>query len=189
MPIRIKQTTNKKTIVIIAILLLLLVLATIGYLLFKNSNFGNIFKSGNAPISQSKESDRPVNDVDYSGPSETDIEESQNGKKNIEENDSTTNSSSVPVAVSFADVVDNNVEIRAFIPGVIEGTGKCTATLNQGAQTIQRSSDAFIDASSSQCDPIYIPVSELPSKGTWSLVVVYTSSLHTGKSDPLEVKL
>lgn len=139
--------------------------------------------------------------VNYDPPTDQEIKDSQDGKKNSDNssNDSDQSSSSTTkkkasVGISYADIYSNNLEIRAFTNSVIEGTGTCTATVVMGAMegmkamTVTKSSEAFIDASSTQCRPIYIPVSQLHS-GTWKVSVKFSSPDYEGTSDAVEVKV
>lgn len=133
---------------------------------------------------------RSINDVDYSGPTDEDISNSQNGKKNGENNNNQSGTDKVIVGITFAEVTGPNLDIRAFTPSVIEGNGTCTAVLTKNGETsVTRSSSAFIDASSSQCRPIYIDIGEFPSKGTWTLRIEYSSPTHKGVSDTIEVEV
>ena len=149
---------------------------------------------------QESNTSREANSVDYNPPSNQDLESSQDAKKyneskddnptqNTDDSDTNTQKRSIEVGISYADVYDNNVEIRAFAPGTIEGSGACTATLTQSQQHVTKTVKAFIDSSSSQCEPIYIPVSEFTSKGKWTLQVTYESPTSSGKSEVREVAL
>ena len=142
-----------------------------------------------------------VDGVDYGPPTEEEVQNSQNAKKDILEEDETTQDGSgdstsesgnensttlktVSIGISYADVLEDNVEVRAFVIGVIEGTGTCTATLTRpGSQPVVKSSKAFIDASTSQCEPILIPLSTFDQSGEWALVVSYKSPTSTGESE------
>lgn len=160
-----------------------------------------ITRHNNTPTltSQNTENEKPrdLNDIDYSGPSEADISGSQNAKKNNKSssnNDSAniTNNTSlkrVGVAISYAEFNDGKLEVRSFIPDVIEGSGTCTVTATKGDIVIKRDSQAFIDASSSQCTPIYIDQSEFSEKGKWRIVVTYKSSSSEGTSESEEISL
>lgn len=147
------------------------------------------------PFEQAEQKDtvptiRDVNSVDYSGPTEEDIEYSQEGKKNSSENANTeSEQQSVAVGVSFAKAVGDNVEVRAFTPSVIEGDGTCTAKFTNEGSSITQSSKAFIDSTSSQCQPIIVPVSKFDKSGSWSLVLSYKSPASTGSSEPIEVTI
>lgn len=136
-----------------------------------------------------------VNDVNYGPPSETDISEGQDGKKSTyeqntsESNDNTDSSKkSVAVGVSYADMYNNKLEIRAFTNGVIEGSGSCTATATKGSTVITETTTAFIDSSTTQCNPIYIEASRL-SSGTWDVVVKFSSNSAEGTSDIIKVTI
>lgn len=142
-----------------------------------------------------------IDGINYGPPTDEEIENSQNAKKDILDEDEKTNANNssnndtsnlkkVSIGVSHADVYNNNVEVRAFIDGVVEGTGTCTATLTQsGAQSVTKSSKAFIDASTSQCQPILIPLSQFSQKGTWTLIVTYKSPTSTGESEKITVNI
>lgn len=154
------------------------------------------FSNGNNASISEEDKPKAVNEVNYDPPTQEEIDRSQDGKKNSaaneqedtegkKETDSSKNS--VSIGIAFADVVGNNVEIRAFTPSVIEGDGKCTAQLTKSSAKVTESSSAFIDSTSSVCQPIAIPVSKFKQSGSWSLVVMYDSSTSKGISDSISV--
>lgn len=59
------------------------------------------------------------------------------------------------------------VAIRAFAQGVTSGT--CEFTLTKDSATVTRAASLSLDTTSYVCEPIDIPLSEFPSKGTWQL--------------------
>lgn len=134
-------------------------------------------------------------EINYNPPTSEEIQEGQDAKKRIIETDEDNEEfpssvkTTVSVGVAFADVVDGNLEIRAFTPSVIEGDGLCRAILKKDDVTITESSLAFIDSTTSQCRPIYISVERFKSKGTWSLIVSYTSDTSIGESPSMEVNI
>lgn len=79
--------------------------------------------------------------------------------------------------------------VRAYIPGIIEDGGTCTATLaKSGSQTVTVSSEGVANVSQTVCAPS-ISDKNL-SSGQWSVVLSYSSSKSGGKSAayPLEIK-
>lgn len=144
--------------------------------------------------------------INYAPPTEEETTSSQDAKKNLPADssdsdsstpttpDKNTNSSSkksTNVGISYADIYNGKLEIRAFTNTVIEGTGTCAATVvmkDMESMRITKSSKAFIDASSTVCEPLYIPVSEL-HKGTWKVSVTFSSPDHEGTSEIVEVKV
>lgn len=183
MNIRIRKKQTKIFLPIIAAVLL------VGAFLF-------LFFTHTWPFSQSQSDTaetRPTNSVDYSAPTDNEIKDSQNAKKqnyadsdNQNANGATKN---VTVGTTYADVNSNNqLEIRAFIGGVVEGNGTCTATVSKGATTVTASNPAFIDVSTSICEPIYIDKTRFTA-GTWSVTVSYSSPDAKGSSEPIEVTI
>lgn len=72
-------------------------------------------------------------------------------------------------------------QVKAYISGVFEDNGTCTATITQGPQVYTKSSAGFKNVSYTQCTPIYwnSPL----SSGNWNLTVVYKSpSTETSKT-------
>ncbi len=188
--------TKKKTALIIAVTLAVIILLTGLFVLLFTPVRDRLIGKNETPTAPI----RDTNSVDYSGPSKTDTAESQNGKKNNSSSTDITPSTDstptntpelkdAPVAISYAGATNGKVEIRAFIPSVIEGSGTCVARLVKNSKTVEASSKAFIDASSSQCEPIYIDLSKFETKGKWKLTVTYTSPTHKGSSDPEDIDL
>ena len=137
-----------------------------------------------------------IDGINYGPPTDEEVENSQDAKKDILEEDAANSSGDdndlkkVIIGVSHSEVYDGNVEVRAFISGVVEGAGTCTATLTQpGAQTVTKSNEAFIDASTSQCRPILIPLNQFDQKGEWVLVVTYKSPTSYGTSEKVTVNI
>jgi len=130
-----------------------------------------------------------TNTINYNPPTKQEVASSQDGKKSGA-NAPTTTPKTVDVDISYADKSSDgkNIEVRAFTTGVIEGDGTCLATLTNGSHKVTDASAGFIDATSTICQPIEIPLTKLAA-GTWQLVVTYTSKDVTGTSTPVEVKI
>jgi len=175
---------NKKASIIISVLALLALIAA-GLALAYNRHWW--------PFTQEN---YIIDGINYGPPTEEEIENSQDAKKKLLENEKSDDKSDdgtrrkVNVGVSHSEVIDGNVEIRAFISGVVEGTGTCTATLSQsGEPSVVRATKAFVDTSTSQCEPILIPVNEFSQSGGWTLVVSYKSPTSSGESEKIPVKI
>lgn len=137
-----------------------------------------------------------VNEINYDPPTKEDKEQSQEGKKNSAAQDDDTSvtreesgKQKISIGISFADIINNQVEVRAFTPNIIEGGGICTAKFTKDNQTITATSEAFVDSTSSQCNPIYVDPARFTEKGTWNLVVSYLSNNATGTSEKMEINL
>jgi hypothetical protein len=87
--------------------------------------------------------------------------------KNIPSTDKATQASLVITSA------DQN-SVRAYVNGVFEEGGTCTATATQGSQVITASSAGFENVSYTQCTPINWP--SALGGGTWVIKVSYSSS-------------
>lgn len=177
-------STNKNTPLVIVICVVAVVLVIGGYFAFAYTT--KQFWPFIAADSSNTPSPKPSSNsnTDNTDGSLDAKERSTDQDKQSSNNDSSSTDSNgakvVEIGVTYAGVYGQNVEVRAFASGVIEGNGKCTATFTQGSQTVAQSSDAFIDATTTQCGVINIPLSSFPGKGTWKLIVTYASPNSTG---------
>ena len=71
---------------------------------------------------------------------------------------------------------------------VVESDGVCTLTLTKSSLTATARSTAYADASTTSCDLLTIPRSELGS-GTWNATVDYGSSASLATSAPLTIEV
>lgn len=111
------------------------------------------------------------------------------GTKQSPDTGNSTSKHTVPVGIAFAGVIDEVVEVRAFVLDVVEGDGTCTATFTTNGATITEHSEAFVDASTSVCQPIQVPVERFSASDTWMLAVSYSSPNNQGSSSKIEVSL
>lgn len=181
---------TKRTIIVLASVLLV---SMAGYAAYATSNGLWPFSSNQtAHHSEADEADTS------SSPTEVDESDSQSAKKEYVE-DSKPNEPQAPaksagkkavdVGVSFADIYDGKLEVRAFTSGTIEsGSCKVTAKHASSGSVVSESSKAFIDASTTQCEPVYIPVSKL-AEGEWDVSVEFSSKTHQGVSESRKVNV
>lgn len=79
----------------------------------------------------------------------------------------------------------NKTEVRAYVSGVFEDSGTCTATATQGSKTVTKSSAGFGNVSTTQCTPL---TWDTPlGAGTWQVIVRYNSPTASGQSASTEV--
>lgn len=77
--------------------------------------------------------------------------------------------------------------VRAYVSGVFEDGGMCTATAMQGTTTITKSSTGFANVSYTQCAPINWD--SLLGNGKWTITVSYKSATtNSSQSVIIEVK-
>jgi cytoskeletal protein RodZ len=85
------------------------------------------------------------------------------------------------VSVAISEATATNV--KAYVTGVFEDDGVCTATATKGAQTITKSSTGFRNASYTQCAPI---TWDAPlSNGAWAVKIAYKSVTAQGEQSKI----
>lgn len=102
----------------------------------------------------------------------------------IESNSSTPSDQqkTVQPTITYANQDGFQVEVDSFISGVVEDGGTCKLILSKDQKTIQRTSGASKDATTTVCAPFILQSTEL-SQGTWSAIVEYSSTTSKGKSE------
>jgi len=131
----------------------------------------------------------PADGVNYSPPTE---QEKQSGNEQKERNierekidNAPKNDGSVKtisLTVTDAAQYGDTVEVRAFSRDVYENGGRCTITFTRGASTVTSQSNAFADASTTQCGALDTARSKFPETGTWSYNLTYTSASSQGNA-------
>ncbi len=73
--------------------------------------------------------------------------------------------------------------VNAYVSGVIEDGGACTATFTKDGSNFSNSSASIANVSYTQCAPIRPDTNKL-SSGTWKVTVSYKSETAEGVSTP-----
>jgi len=89
----------------------------------------------------------------------------------------------------YADAAKQQVEVDAFVQGVLEDGGTCTMTATKGGQKVTAQSTGRANVSQTRCENIIVDRAKFPSGGTWSVVVTYESATASGSSAPQNMEL
>ncbi|HEX5797944.1 MAG TPA: hypothetical protein VFX79_01190 [Candidatus Saccharimonadales bacterium] len=181
-----KYTANNRSLSkkkITALIILVILLAV-----------GSVFAYNRFNDTQSKSTD-DTNGIDYGPPSQKDVNSAEQHKKEIDKNQSQSDTPSQPgakksvkpIIVSYGES-DGKFEVSGRVPGIFEDSGTCTLTMTKGSARATGSSTATPNVSEMSCGFIAIPKSKL-SSGSWSAKITYSSSKAHGVSDPQTVKV
>jgi hypothetical protein len=166
-----KTKPSKKIILIVAVFALLL-----GAAIY-------FWQNQSEKLSQT-ESDKPINTIDYSGPTDEEKEagdlQKENNKSREETDGQTTPPSNADIVLVDAGQYENIVEVRAYVSNIYADDGNCSVKLTNGSQTITRTSEAFKDVKTTQCGTFKIDRTEFSAAGTWNLTVSYSSPTSVG---------
>lgn len=163
--------------IIIPVIVLILVVAGASFFIISRKNNKEAAPSngsGSIGLSAPSESEKKETEQHKEGlgnDTPTKLETGTDGKKQVK-----------PI-ISYAD----KTSVTAYVTGIFEEGGTCTATLTSGSKTITKTSVGFQNASYTQCAPIDLTSSAI-GNDAWSVVVTYTSATATGKSDASTIK-
>ena len=178
-----KKTAGRKRIVILLVAILLIGL--LGFAAIKLLN-----RSSTKPASTENNGET----INFSPATEEEKTQADKIKEDLANQQNQTpppsgSQKSVTPIITDAGQYDDKVEIRAYIPNVLENGGKCTYTLKKDAEQITKTVGGMAGPQTTQCESIGVPVSEFPSKGTWTLTVSYLSASSSGSSEPWQVEI
>lgn len=106
-------------------------------------------------------------------------EVNQNKAKIVQEQQSSNTTTTGKKQVSITITSASSSSVNAYVTGVFEDNGMCSATFTQGTTAITRTSSGFSNVSYTQCTPI---TPNLPNNDGWSVVVKYSSDAAEGTS-------
>jgi hypothetical protein len=147
-----------------------------------------IHKHNNHKLIDSTSTTKPQ-EINLAPPTKDDAQRvSDNKQKIVDENNANntdTNNSknkAVTPVITYADQYGSTVEVGAYVPGIFEDNGVCTAVFTQNSESIKKSVTAVKDVNSVDCPTMSIASSEFKSKGQWNVVVHYQSINAEGNS-------
>lgn len=120
--------------------------------------------------------------IDFGPPTEQEKQAGDNAKEQIIQKEAQQNANQNQSGLKNVTPVitySGRDEVNAYVPGIFEEDGVCSALFTQGQTSVTRSSTGFANVSDTQCEPIY---PDLPNASSWSVVVSYKSATSVGSS-------
>lgn len=163
-------------------LVIICLLIGAGYITFKQATKKSITQttSGGATIN-------------LEPPTATDKKEAEANKDRLSETKDNPDTTTPPANTGQKKSVNPTITeasrtgVKAYISGIFEEGGTCTATFTRAGKTLTKTSTGFQNASYTQCAPINYDSSFL-SSGTWSVTVTYSSGTAEGVSDASNIE-
>lgn len=166
--------TNKKSkkIKIIAILVLMTILGVGSFYLYRR-NSGD--QKNMNPQNVTPATDQEKKET---AQKKEEIVKQQEKNDNQDSGDNTTTGSKRIVTITSATAES----VYAYVSGVLEDSGECTAIFTKNEQSFQKTSKGFINVSTTQCEPIFLSRNDFLSAGIWQVIVKYSSGTAQGVS-------
>ena len=100
-----------------------------------------------------------------------------------EQNNSQQSKKVAKPTITYIDDRNGNYGVAGYVSGVFEDGGICSYVFTNGSSTKSKESTAISNVSYTTCPPISIEKNELSPKGTWRIVLKYTSVSSSGDSE------
>lgn len=171
---RSRPTLSRKK-VLLGFLLILLVATAVA--LFFSRKDSDTTGSNSVPANSSSKNTGSSSNVNLNPPTE----DQKNAARDESPQESATSSNGKKTVTPIITSYDKQ-EVRAFVNGVIEDGGTCTATYTHGDDIVTASSRGISDAGHTTCGPMQL-TGPVNIQGDWSVVVTYSSSNYYGKSN------
>ncbi len=173
-----RVSSRKKLPLKLIVPILIIAIVAAGILIYKNRENSPVTTT-TADVAQPEEEPK----IDLNPPTEQDREAVDQHKEDLGNQQPTppSTSSNVTPIISSANDLGDSIEVRAYIPGIVEASGTCTLTLTKDSQQVTATSAGVDNVSQTICTPLYVNQSEL-SLGTWSVTVSYKSAKSAGTS-------
>jgi ABC-type lipoprotein release transport system permease subunit len=133
--------------------------------------------------------------INYSPPTKEDSARVDQNKQAIVDkqqaptNPNATEIKTVVPTITYADEYQGQVEVGAYVSGIFENSGTCTATFTLGSKSLTQQTIGVTGASSVNCPAMTLPVTSFEPKGVWSVTVTYTSPTAKGISKANQVSV
>jgi len=141
----------------------------------------------------------PPHPINYNPPTQEEKDQTQAHKEELSQQSNQSSGSgstgtsagaqSVSPVITNASQLNQQITVNAYVPGIFEDGGTCTATFTKGGATVTKTSQGFANVNTTSCAPITANRSEFSSSGDWQVIVSYSSSKASGSSQSKVVTL
>lgn len=173
------QKKSKKKIIITSIVVCIILASAAGwFFIFNNSS----------DINTAKDTTTTEGEVNLDPPTEQDIKETEEFKKNLETGvdpnttPSTTENTKANVVITNIQATTDSITASGYVSNVFEDGGNCKITLKLNGNTVSGESKGIADVNKTTCSTISIPRSKFTQNGEWTATLNYQSSTISGNS-------
>lgn len=125
--------------------------------------------------------------INYNAPTEEEKKDTENQKQQLINNEpiklETTDDGRKVVTLTVLSVKHN--EILAYVNGIFEDGGTCTATYSKDSVIYSFNSSGITNSNYTSCEPI--TNNKVPDESGWQVYVSYSSKTYSGKTNAIEV--
>lgn len=166
---------RKKVLVFIFVIFVLAISGVAAFALQSNDNMDSDPSSGKAKPEKTEKKEKAKQEVVSSN------DEQEKDAVRIESSTPSSNSVETP-NITRAEQVGDLIRVSAIFNN--PSSGKCVLRFEKSGQaTLQKEAPVVIGPSYYACNGFRVPVSELPSKGKWSIIVIHELNGKSARSN------
>lgn len=140
------------------------------------------YQTGESVINMERgQTEKDLSDALKENP-ERKIQNNQTDTPAVAEVDVASGKQQANVILTNAGIFNNSVSAAGIITNIAEVDGQCRFTFVNADQIIEKTSKTLPNPTSTACETVSFPVSELPVDGEWKVKVTYTSTSSYGVS-------
>ncbi len=186
--IKTKLFSSKRFLIITTLLVICSI--AIGYYYFNNKSDQTV----TVTTPETTQTELANQDINLDPANDVEKQEAQDTKSNIVNPatptvDSNTGKKKVTPVITYFGQDGEQISANVFVGGITEDGGSCRYDLTNGNLKIAKVTEAFNNASTTNCAPLIIQRDEFKASGKWVLSVSYNSNSSTGSSEQKEINV
>lgn len=87
--------------------------------------------------------------------------------------------------ITSSQLINNTLEVRGYVAGVVEDGGTCALAISRGSERIVRTTQGIADATTTICEPFAITASEFDFSAPANIILTYQSDRAQGTSQTI----
>lgn len=127
--------------------------------------------------------------INYSPATDAEKQDSDRIKEIDEQRDDKPQTNTVNPVIVDASQYGQSIEVRSYVPNIVEDNGTCTTTFTKGQLTITKQTNASRDATTTRCGNLVVDRGEFQQSGQWTVTVSYASENYSGSSQPATLEV
>ncbi len=193
MKMNIKKSSSAKRKIIITIVLFCLLL--LGYaaaaFYFKLPPFASSNNNkGDTPTTQFVKMDKTQSEQEaIKDVSKNPSQKTQNNQTDVPEQPKTASNGkkAVNVLLTNTGIFNDKASASGVVTDIVEQGGTCAFTFTNGSSVVTKTSSTLTNSTSTSCETVAFPASELQAAGTWKVQISYQSTDAEGISNSKEL--
>ena len=182
-----KNYKNKAPLIIIAAVVLALIVGGAVFAFYKVNTPLDTIQPGEQGVNlERSDSEKAAEEALKDNPEEK-LENEQTDTPVAPDETTSSGKQAVNVVLTNAGIYNGTVSVGGMVTNVVEETGVCSYVFTNQGSVVTKTSTTLVNPTSTTCTTVNFPSSELPTNGTWTVKLNYSSAKSEGSSNTKEI--